>query len=179
MIKNRPYKSSKGALIKGMTKRLPIEILNNEIFQKRLKEIMKGYAGIYAMYRKDKLYYVGLTTNLFGRLKTHRIRDRHAGKWDEFIIFRIKKVNYLKDIETLLTHLVNVKGNRVSMGIVVVAFFSVFFSEQEIKRSKVRSVNANDFMDNFINGFIWFECTKIKQFKALLFYGGSDLLAGW
>ena len=113
MIKKRPYKSSKGALIKGMTKRLPIEILNNEIFQKRLKEIMKGYAGIYAMYRKDKLYYVGLTKNLFGRLKTHRIRDRHAGKWDEFIIFRIKKVNYLKDIETLLTHLVNVKGNRV------------------------------------------------------------------
>jgi predicted GIY-YIG superfamily endonuclease len=113
MINAKKRKSSKGALIKGMTKRLPIAILENEIFRMRLREIMRGYAGIYAMYKKNELYYVGLTKNLFGRLKTHRLRDRHAGKWDEFIIFRIKKVNYLKDIETLLTHLVELKGNRV------------------------------------------------------------------
>jgi len=113
MIKAKKRKSSKGALIKGMTRRLPIAILENEVFRRRLREIMRGYAGIYAMYKKNELYYVGLTKNLFGRLKTHRLRDRHAGKWDEFIIFRIKKVNYLKDIETLLTHLVELKGNRV------------------------------------------------------------------
>jgi predicted GIY-YIG superfamily endonuclease len=94
-----------------MSKRLPSEILDNPIFRTRLKEIMKGYAGIYALYRKDKLYYVGLTRNLFGRINWH-LRDRHAGRWDRFIIFRIKRVNYLKDIETLLTHLVDTKGNR-------------------------------------------------------------------
>lgn len=72
---------------------------------------MKGYAGIYALYRKEKLYYVGLTRDLFGRINWH-LKDRHAGRWNQFIIFRIKRVNYLKDIETLLTHLVDTKGNR-------------------------------------------------------------------
>jgi hypothetical protein len=108
----RKKKTTKGALIKGMSKKLPSEILSNPVFKKRLKEIMKGYSGIYALYRKDRLYYVGLTTNLFGRINWH-LRDRHAGKWDSFAIFRIKRVRYLKDIETLITHIVKVPGNRV------------------------------------------------------------------
>jgi hypothetical protein len=35
------------------------------------------------------------------------------GKWDHFIIFRIRKVRYLKDIETLIHQLVDTRGNRV------------------------------------------------------------------
>jgi hypothetical protein len=104
-------KTIKGELIKGMTKRLPWEILEDPIFKKRLKEIMKDFSGIYALYRRDRLYYVGLTKDLFGRIKGH-LKNRHRGKWDSFIIFRIKRVKYLKDIETLITHLVNVPGNR-------------------------------------------------------------------
>jgi hypothetical protein len=46
--KKRP--STKGALIKGMSRRLPSVILGNPMFEKRLKEIMKRYAGIYALY---------------------------------------------------------------------------------------------------------------------------------
>jgi len=95
-----------------MSKRLPSEILDNPVFKKRLKEIMKGYSGIYALYRKKRLYYVGLTTNLLGRINWH-LRDRHAGKWDSFVIFRIKRVAYLRDIETLITRLIKVPGNRV------------------------------------------------------------------
>ncbi len=105
-------KTTKGALIKGMSKRLPSEILDNPVFKKRLKEIMKGYSGIYALYRMNRLYYVGLTTNLLGRINWH-LRDRHVGKWDHFVIFRIKRVDYLKDIETLITHLIELPGNRV------------------------------------------------------------------
>ncbi len=104
--------SGKGALIKGMTKRLPSEILDNRIFEQRLRQVMRGYAGVYALYRKTLLYYVGLTNNLFGRVRWH-LRDRHAGKWDSFVIFRIKRVNYLKDIETLLMQVVQPPGNRV------------------------------------------------------------------
>ena len=73
---------------------------------------MRGYAGIYALYKKKSLYYVGLTKNLFGRLRSH-LKDRHANRWDKFVIFRIKRVTYLKDIETLLTHVVQTPGNRV------------------------------------------------------------------
>jgi hypothetical protein len=103
---------TKGALIKGMTKRLPHEILQNPLFQIGLKRIMRGYAGIYALYTGVKLYYVGLTRNLFGRIRRH-LKDGHARRWDSFVIFRIKRVNYLKDIETLLMELVEPPGNRV------------------------------------------------------------------
>jgi hypothetical protein len=105
-------RTTKGALIKGMTKQLPSEILANPIFRKKLQELMKGYAGIYALYHHDRPYYVGLTTNLFGRVNGH-LKDRHKGQWDHFVIFRIKKVDYLKDIETLITHLMPWPGNRV------------------------------------------------------------------
>ncbi len=95
-----------------MSKQLPSEILDNPAFKKGLRKIMKGYSGIYALYRKKKLYYVGLTGNLFSRIKWH-LKDRHAGKWDSFVIFRIKRINFLKDIETLITNLLIIPGNRV------------------------------------------------------------------
>ena len=104
--------SRKGALIKGMSKRLPAEILTDPAFEEGLDSIMRGYSGIYALYRRKTLYYVGLTKNLRGRLKSHQ-KDGHATKWDSFVIFRIQRVNYLKDIETLLTRIVEPPGNRV------------------------------------------------------------------
>ncbi len=109
--KVKKRKSTKGALIKGMSKRLPAEILNDPSFEEGLGKIMKGYSGIYALYKRNKLYYVGLTKNLQGRISHHQ-EDRHAEKWDSFVIFRIKKVGYLKDIETLLTRIVEPPGNR-------------------------------------------------------------------
>jgi len=105
-------KTTKCALIKGMTKEPPSDILASPIFRKMPQELMRGYAGIYALYHHDKPYYVGLTTNLFGRVNNH-LKDRHKGQWDHFVIFRIKKVDYLKDIETLITHLMPWPGNRV------------------------------------------------------------------
>lgn len=104
-------RSTKGALIKGMSRRLPSEILGNPLFEERLREIMRHYAGIYALYNSNELYYIGLTQNLHGRIK-HHLKDKHAGRWNKFIIFRIKKINYLKDIETLIQHIVDAPGNR-------------------------------------------------------------------
>lgn len=111
-VKSRKKRSTKGTLIKGMSRRLPAEILESPLFAQRLRQIMRRYAGIYALYHKDRLYYIGLTTNLLGRIKWH-LKDRHTGKWDSFIIFRIQKVHYLKDIETLIHHLFDTPGNKV------------------------------------------------------------------
>lgn len=110
--KKKPKRTGKGALIKGMSRRLPSEILESRVFSQRLAEIMRHYAGIYALYRGNRIYYVGLTANLLGRIKWH-LKDRHAGKWDHFIVFRIHKVRYLKDIETLIHHLIDTPGNKV------------------------------------------------------------------
>lgn len=109
--RRRKSRSTKGALIKGMSRRLPSEILESKIFAEHLKTMMRRYAGIYALYRKNGLYYVGLTGDLLGRIKWH-LKDRHRGKWDSFAIFRIQRVKYLKDIETLLSHVVDTPGNK-------------------------------------------------------------------
>lgn len=110
--RKRKRKSSKGALIKGMSKKIPRELLYSPMFEERLKELMRKSAGVYALYNKNRLYYVGLSVNLWGRIKGHT-EDRHRKKWDRFIIFRIKRVAHLKDIETLLQHVASPPGNKV------------------------------------------------------------------
>ena len=106
-------RSDKGALIKGMSKPLPADLLKEPSFKEGLDEIMRGYAGVYALYNKGKLYYVGLASNLYWRIRGHT-KNRHRNKWDSFAIFRINKVRYLKDIETLLLRVASPPGNFVS-----------------------------------------------------------------
>lgn len=110
--RRRNNASGKGALIKGMSRRLSSDLLDSPLFKQRLEELMRRYAGVYALYQRNKLYYVGLTKNLWGRVRGH-LRDRHKGRWDRFIIFRIKRVAYLKDIETLLQQVAEPPGNRI------------------------------------------------------------------
>ncbi len=105
--------SFKGALIKGMTRRLPIQLLGDLSFQEGLEKIMRGYAGVYALYRGKRLYYVGLATNLYNRLRSHT-KDKHKGRWDQFAIFRVRRVHYLKDMETLLLQVAVPPGNSLS-----------------------------------------------------------------
>ena len=91
--KNKPRsrrkrkKSNKGALIKGRTRRLPVELLATCLLRKGLKKIMRNYAGVYALYHGERLYYVGLTNDLYNRLRWHT-KNRHKGKWNRFAIFR-------------------------------------------------------------------------------------------
>ncbi len=106
-------KSNKGALVKGVSKKLPVDILGEPSFKVGLKEITRGYSGIYIMYKRKKLYYVGLAKDLYWRLVSHT-KDRHRGKWDSFAIFRVGRVRYLKDIESLLLQVASPPGNSLS-----------------------------------------------------------------
>ena len=108
--KSRKQGPRKGALISGMTKRLPSGILSNPAFKKAIRTMLRGHAGIYVLYNGERIYYVGLTKNLFGRIRWH-LKDRHAGNWDKFVVFRMKHDKYLKDIETLVLILVRAPGN--------------------------------------------------------------------
>ena len=56
-----------------------------EKYQDIIRDYVRHRHGIYALYRKDRLYYVGLAANLRSRLTAH-LRDRHAGTWDRFSI---------------------------------------------------------------------------------------------
>jgi hypothetical protein len=93
---------------------LPVEILESPVFRTDIRKVMRGYSGVYLLYRRKTLYYVGLASNLLGRLNSHRLRDRHSGKWNRFVIYRIKHVRYLKDIETLLIGVLRPPGNSVA-----------------------------------------------------------------
>lgn len=115
MAKKRGRKSgsNKGALVKGVSIPLPIEILSEPMFRDELRALMRGYSGLYALYRGRKLYYVGLANNLFWRLHGHT-RNKHRGKWNRFAIYRISKVRFLKDIEALVLRIARPPGNSVS-----------------------------------------------------------------
>jgi hypothetical protein len=92
-----------------------IEKIRSEIFEeyrKEIKKFAKGRNGIYALYSGNKLYYVGLASSLTGRINNH-LRDRHKGEWDTFSMYLTADSSYLKEIESLILRIVDLKGNRV------------------------------------------------------------------
>jgi hypothetical protein len=101
--KKKKKSSTKGALVKGVSRMVPIAVINSKIFEEHLPQLMKKYAGVYVLYSGKKVQYVGLTKDLLGRLRNH-LKDKLKGKWDHFTVFRIARVRYLKDLETLLQY---------------------------------------------------------------------------
>jgi len=106
-------KPTKGALIKGVSQPLPRELLFEPTFREELRGLMRGYSGLYVLYKRKTLYYIGLAKDLFWRLDSHT-KDKHQKKWDRFAIYRIARVRYLKDIESLLMRVANPPGNAVA-----------------------------------------------------------------
>lgn len=91
------------------------EKISWEIFEEYpqiINEMIKGKAGLYALYNKDKLYYVGLTVNLKGRLKAH-LKDRHVGKWNRFSVYLVTEDEHTKPLESLVLRIASLPGNAV------------------------------------------------------------------
>lgn len=84
-----------------------------EDHQAIIKTFVRGRNGIYALYRGDKLYYVGLASNLRTRLAQH-LRDRHGVSWDRFSIYLTIGDSHLKELEALVLRIVRPSGNRNS-----------------------------------------------------------------
>ena len=76
-----------------------------------VRQFIGRNAGIYALYKKDKLYYVGLATALRHRLKVH-LRNRHGTLWDRFSIYLTVKDQHLREIEALLLRIANPPGAK-------------------------------------------------------------------
>lgn len=82
-----------------------------EEHQDVVREYVKGKVGVYALYKKSKLYYVGLASNLRSRLKAH-LRDRHGDAWDAFSIYLTTTDDHLRELEALVLRITMPKGNR-------------------------------------------------------------------
>ena len=84
-----------------------------EEYQGIIRDFVRGRNGIYAMYRRGKLYYVGLAGSLLGRLK-HHTKDHHADeKWDRFSVYLTIGPQHMKEIESLILRIADPPGNRV------------------------------------------------------------------
>jgi hypothetical protein len=77
-----------------------------------LKASLFQQHGIYALYRRGKLYYVGLAKNLFSRLFQHT-HDRHERKWDRFSAYVTRREHQVKELESLALRIMVPQGNRV------------------------------------------------------------------
>lgn len=79
------------------------------------QDIVRGYVrarqGVYALYRRGKLYYVGLAGNLRARLK-HHLRDHHSHSWDRFSVYLTIGDSHLRELESLVLRIVKPSGNK-------------------------------------------------------------------
>jgi len=82
-----------------------------EEYQDVIRSFVRGRNGVYALYRRGKLYYVGLASSLSGRLKKH-LRDHHSKSWDRFSVYLTIGPQYMKEIESVLIRISNPPGNK-------------------------------------------------------------------
>lgn len=82
-----------------------------EKHQDIIRQYVRDRQGVYALYRRGKLYYVGLATNLRNRLK-HHLRDRHSESWDRFSVYITIGDHHLRELEALILRTVKPTGNK-------------------------------------------------------------------
>jgi hypothetical protein len=76
-----------------------------------VRQFVGRNTGVYALYRKGKLYYVGLAKALRGRLRAH-VKNRHSRAWDRFSIYLTIKDQHLREIEALLLRIAKPEGAK-------------------------------------------------------------------
>lgn len=81
-----------------------------EDYMEVIRHFVRGRQGIYALYKGKRLYYVGLASNLRGRLKTH-LRDKHKDTWDRFSVYLTIGDKHLRELESLLIRIADPSGN--------------------------------------------------------------------
>lgn len=105
----RRSSGTKGKLVRGY-----IEYCSREIFQvapETLKKYLEDKSGLYALYKGDDLYYVGMSEDIYGRLVNHT-HDHHKGRWTYFSAYVIKRVRYIKDLEAIVHRFGERRGNK-------------------------------------------------------------------
>lgn len=91
-----------------------LENISSEAFEKHadvIRRFVRGRNGVYALYRKGKLYYSGLASDLRGRLR-HHSRDRHRKLWDTFSVYLTIGDQHLRELESLILRVAQPPGNR-------------------------------------------------------------------
>jgi len=101
------------SLLLGFVEQLSWRVLDE--YRDIIRDVIRRKPGVYALYKQDKLYYIGLASNLMSRVNGH-LRDRHRGSWDHFSVYLTKDKAHIKPLESLLLRIAKPSGNRVSGG---------------------------------------------------------------
>jgi hypothetical protein len=91
-----------------------LEDISAKVLEERrelIQQLIRKQSGVYALYKNENLYYVGLASNLMGRLKTH-LRDSHNGRWNRFSVYITSRNRHMKELESLILRIVDPKGNK-------------------------------------------------------------------
>ena len=83
-----------------------------EEYQDVVRDYVRGRHGIYVLYQRNRLYYVGLAGNLRNRLKAH-LKDRHGESWDRFSVYLTIQGGHIKELESLALRILKPVGNRM------------------------------------------------------------------
>ncbi len=81
-------------------------------FSSSITGLIKGRQGIYALYKRDKLYYIGLASNLKNRIK-HHLNDKLKNCWTHFSLYIISRQEHIKEFESVILRITYPKGNSV------------------------------------------------------------------
>jgi predicted XRE-type DNA-binding protein len=92
----------KRALLEGEKRPAFLEFLESELHAKR---------GIYALYKRGRLYYAGKASDLAKRLNQH-LRDRHGESWDGMTLFLVADSANVSELEGLVVATAQPQGNK-------------------------------------------------------------------
>jgi hypothetical protein len=104
-----------------------------EKYQDIIRQYVRRRQGVYALYRRGKLHYVGLASNLRSRLRDH-LKDRHQTSWDRFSVYLTIGDSHLKELESLLLRIVKPTGNKQK---------GKFIKSEDIRRRFARDVRVH------------------------------------
>jgi hypothetical protein len=105
-----------------------------EEYQDIIRHYIRHRQGIYALFRRGKLYYVGLAKDLRWRLTTH-MKDKHGGSWDRFSVYLTIGDTHMKELESLLLRIVKPRGNQQGGN---------FCKSENLKRRLKRDIKTRD-----------------------------------
>jgi hypothetical protein len=145
------------SLIAGYLERISSKVFDE--YHDEIASLVAKQHGVYALYKRDRLYYVGLAKDLRNRVKYH-LKDKHAKKWDTFSLFLIHKTEHLKELEALLIHIAEPKGNLQR------GKFAVTNNLKETLKSLIEAKNKKQ-MENILGTAKKKKKSKITQWTGL------------
>ncbi len=128
-------KRKSDSLVSEFFEKVSWELL--EKYPQIVKEMIRGKAGVYALYNDNELYYVGLAADLHRRLKQH-IKDRHGDYWNRFSVYLVTDDEHTKPLESLVLRIASPAGNSVK------GKLPAAVNQKRSIVQKMKDIDAND-----------------------------------